>query len=469
MRQVVLGVAQVGGEDRRAQPLADVVLHCHGVLDVAELHHVEDGGEGLFLDDVPVILRLDDGRLDEEAFAVDAIAAGQHLAAGFLRALDRVEEAVYGLFTGQRAHQGVLVERIADAHLAVGIDQGLDGLVVDRLVDEQAARCRAALAGGADGAEDHGGNGQFDVSRFVHDDGVVAAELEQALAHPSGDTLADHAADLARAGEGEQVDALVVDEALSQVVGRFHERGEYRRVVGVGQGLVDDVLHRRAAQHALRARLPDGGVAADGRNEGVPGVDGHGEVEGRDHADHAQRVPLLVQAVSGPLGVHGVAVEHARLAQREVADVDHLLDLAVALGLDLAHFQRDQGAQSVLVVAQGVVDQPHGVTTLRGRDLAPGQSGFLGGLDDLLVVLHGSAAHPGDDAAVGGVHRLDEVVFAHRGILAGAETGARIDILESEAFEKLLVIAHDRFLLRVYPLVKPGIIASCAGQFRPAP
>ena len=43
------------------------------------------------------------------------------------------------------------------------------------------------------------------------------------------------------------------------------------------------------------------------------------------------RVPHLHQAVARPLGRDGPAVELAREADGEVADVDHLLDLAQAL------------------------------------------------------------------------------------------------------------------------------------------
>ena len=69
-------------------------------------------------------------------------------------------------------------------------------------------------------------------------------------------------------------------------------------------------------------------------------------------ADDAQRVPLLVHPVRRPLGVHGLAVEHARLTDGEVGDVDHLLHFAVAFGLDLAVLERDEAAQGVLVLAQ---------------------------------------------------------------------------------------------------------------------
>ena len=43
-----------------------------------------------------------------------------------------------------------------------------------------------------------------------------------------------------------------------------------------------------------------------------------------------------------------VAIEHARLADREVGDVDHLLHFAQAFGLDLAVFERDQRAEVLL-------------------------------------------------------------------------------------------------------------------------
>ena len=50
-------------------------------------------------------------------------------------------------------------------------------------------------------------HGQVEVGGLIDDDGVVAAELEQALAQPRGDALADLAADRGGAGEGDQRDA----------------------------------------------------------------------------------------------------------------------------------------------------------------------------------------------------------------------------------------------------------------------
>ena len=65
-------------------------------------------------------------------------------------------------------------------------------------------------------------------------------------------------------------------------------------------------------------------------------------------------MPLLVHAVLRALGVHGEAVEHARLADGEIGDVDHLLHFAQAFGLDLAVFERDQRAEVFLGGAQCV-------------------------------------------------------------------------------------------------------------------
>ena len=49
-----------------------------------------------------------------------------------------------------------------------------------------------------------------------------------------------------------------------------------------------DLLDRDGREGRLGGGLPDDGVATDGGEEGVPRPDGHGEVEGRDHAHQAQ-------------------------------------------------------------------------------------------------------------------------------------------------------------------------------------
>ena len=81
------------------------------------------------------------------------------------------------------------------------------------------ATCRrAALPGRADRAEDDRRNGQVEIGVLVDDDRVVAAEFEQAFAQAVREPFANAAADPGRAGERNQVDALVVDKLLGEFV-----------------------------------------------------------------------------------------------------------------------------------------------------------------------------------------------------------------------------------------------------------
>ena len=146
---------------------------------------------------------------------------------------------------------------------------------------------------------------------FIHDDGVVPAQLEEALAHARGDALPDLSPDRRGTRERHEIDALVVDESAGQFVGPVIDQEEHRRQVHLGQRLVDHSLHRNAAKRRFWRRFPDRDVAADCGNAGVPGINGHREVERRDDPDDAERMPLFVHPVLGSFGVHGLAIQHA--------------------------------------------------------------------------------------------------------------------------------------------------------------
>ncbi len=394
-----------------------------------------------------MIFRAKNRRLDEMAGPIQARTAGKHLAARGTGTLERRQVTLHRGFVGQRAHQRGGLQRIADAHLLVGRDQFFDDFIGDVFVQEQPARAGAALAGGADRAEHDRRDGKLQVGRTVDDDGVVAAQFEQALAHALSHLCADLAADLAGAGERHQGDALVADEALGELMARFHEAGKYRRKISIFQRLVDNILNCGAAQHALRRRLPDGGIAADRGQQRIPGPDRDREIECGHDPDHAERVPLVVHPVARALGVHGLAVQHARLTDGEVADIDHFLDLAVALGLDFAHLHRDQAAERILVVSQRLGNPAHGLATARCRDLAPFACGLDGLLHDLFVIGSGCGMDTGDDFAGGRVDRVDATGVGGARPLAGAEAGAGVFGFQPEGIENALyVLGHGNFL-----------------------
>ena len=103
----------------------------------------------------------------------------RHLAALLLRRGDGLLVVLDGLGVDQGAHQGVLVEGVADGDAAVGLDQFVDHVVGDGRVEEEPAEGGAALTGGPDGGEHGGSRCKIEIG-IVHDDhGVVAAEFEQ--------------------------------------------------------------------------------------------------------------------------------------------------------------------------------------------------------------------------------------------------------------------------------------------------
>ena len=128
------------------------------------------------------------------------------------------------------------------------------------------------------------------------------------------------------------------------------------RSTDVGGGPLEQGIARQRRQRRLVRRLPQHRVAGDEGERGVPRPHRDREVERRDHGARAHRVPRLHQPVARPLAGDRQAVQLARQADGEVADVDHLLDLAEALGADLAGLDRHQLAELGLVLAQQLAE-----------------------------------------------------------------------------------------------------------------
>ena len=240
-----------------------------------------------------------------------------------------VLEALGEALVDHRAVEDV-ADRVADRRRAQPLGQLGDELVVDRLVHDRGAQRRAALARGAEAAEQRALDREVEVG-VVHDDHrVLAAELQARRLEVAAAELADLAADRARAGEAD-----LVDQPSSSACSRPAN-------VSAPDGL-DDVQH--AAGHAARVeqprqrvaqrggvlrRLPDDGVAAQDRRDEVPGRHGDREVAGGDDRRHADRDAEGEELLVGHLRRHGLPVQAPALAEEEVAGVDDLLDLAAA-------------------------------------------------------------------------------------------------------------------------------------------
>ena len=176
-----------------------------------------------------------------------------------------------------------------------------------------------------------------------------------------------------------RVEPVAESSATAGVVDQCQTHG------GVAQDHLRDVggearLRQRArqqggrcerAQRRLLGGFPDHGVAAHQGDGGVPRPHRDGEVERRDHADHAERVPGLHQPVAGPLGGHRPTEQLPRQPHGVVADVDHLLDLAARLGGDLADLDADERGEVVEVLAEQLAEPAHHGAADRCRHQPP--------------------------------------------------------------------------------------------------
>ena len=84
-----------------------------------------------------------------------------------------------------------------------------------------------------------------------------------------------------------------------------------------------------------------------------------GKLKAEMIAHGPMRMPGLGHPVAGALGGDDEAVQLPRQADGEIADVDHLLHFAEALGDDLADLERDQRAERLLRGAQFLAKQAH--------------------------------------------------------------------------------------------------------------
>lgn len=106
----------------------------------------------------------------------------------------------------------------------------------------------------------------------------------------------------------------------------------------------------------------------------------NGKVKGGDNTDDAQRIRHFTHEMLVPLTRQDNTANLPRKAQRDIGDIQKLDDLAAALGLDLAHLERNQHSEIIDVFGEGRADIAKDVATLRGRHFAElALSGFGGG------------------------------------------------------------------------------------------
>src|SRR5260370_10285212 len=111
-------------------------------------------------------------------------------------------------------------------------------------------------------------------------------------------------------------------------------------------------------------------------------------------------MPLAHQTMVRPLGLNRETVKHARLADSEIADVNHLLNFAFTFGNDLAGLESDELTKLMFQLAQRISESANGIATDRAGRSSPFFERFLRTRDRGLVILVGGGANTRQPPAI---------------------------------------------------------------------
>ena len=277
---------EIAGVDGGGKTIGGLVAQLDDLLLILELGDGADGAENLLLHDLHVVADVgEDGGLDKVALVAVAVAANLDGGALLLAALDVAHDAVKLDLADLGALEGVLGEGIADLVLLGTLLEGLEELVVDALLDEDAGAGAAALAVVEVDAKVDPRDGLLDVGVVEDNVGRLAAELERHLLEVGGGGgLHDGAADDGRASKGNLVNVHVRREGGA---GDLAEAGQQVVDTGGEAGLLDEVGEDEGRQRRLLGSLHDDGVASGQRRANLPREHEEGEVPGDDLAADA--------------------------------------------------------------------------------------------------------------------------------------------------------------------------------------
>ena len=344
---------------------------------------------------------------------------------------DVVEDALFGDLVDDRAG----LEVVGRGAVGEGFDalfEAVEEGVVDGLGDDDAGAGGALLAVEAEGGGGDAVDGGVEVGIGVDDDGVLATELEdgaldEVLAGLGfGCALVDLEADFLGAGEGDETNLRVLDDgaadlraALDEVddavgeAGFFHQRQEAGGDGGsVGRGLEDD------------------GVAADDGRSGHAGHDGEREVPGRNDGADAEGDVAEEIFFAGVLDGGGGSVEAEGFAGVELEEVDGLAYVGVGLGVVLADFEGEPGAEVEVALADEVGGADEQGNAVGDGGVAPGGEGGLRGSDGGVGFLgRGRVVRADDLRRVGGIDGVEglgglEIAAGDDKVVGLAELGA---------------------------------------------
>ena len=289
-----VGAVHVAGPDAGAEAVERVVGDRQRLGVVLEGRDREDRPEDLLLEDPHLVMALEHRRLDVEALAevarqVVASAAGEQLGAFLAADVDVAQDLLQLLARGLRADHRRRIERVAlDDRLGPG-DRPLHEAVIDRLVDQRAARAGADLAlveGEHHEALDRLVEVIVVLGHDVLEEDVrgLAAELQRDRDQVLAGVLHDQPAGGRLAGEGDLGDARARRERLAGLQPEAVDDVEHAG----GQQVADQVGEHQDRGRGLLGGLQHHAVAGGQRRGELPDRHQHREVPGDDLPDHAE-------------------------------------------------------------------------------------------------------------------------------------------------------------------------------------
>ena len=169
------------------------------------------------------------------------------------------------------------------------------------------------------------------------DQRVVAAEFQYVSPEPSVNRFGDIESHIGRPCSRDERNARIIRQFFADVF-----RSPTRRVKIAGSAPVS----RQTCSAILVTAIAVSGVFSDGfqivaspHTAASAAFHDHtatGKLNAVNDCDDAKRMPLFHQTVIRPLRLNRQAVKHSRLADGEIADIDHLLHFAFALSYDFS-------------------------------------------------------------------------------------------------------------------------------------
>ena len=252
---------------------------------------------------------------------------------------------------------------------------------MDLLVHDEPTQGGATLTGGTHGREQDGTHREFEIRRGRDDHAVVATQFENAPPETFRDHGRDGASHARAAGGADNGHARIAHQGIpNRGIADDHMQEPPRRIPECTGGTREQRFAGHGTERGLFRGFPHDAVAAHQCQGRVPGPHRHREIERRYDTHDAHRVPILGHPVPGSFRGHCQSIELPGQADGEIADVDHFLDFAETLRMDLAGLEGYQRTECALVPAQFLAEETNQLASPRGRYPTPFQVRMLRGL-----------------------------------------------------------------------------------------